>query len=186
MRSSPGSCTVELATTYIVRVDDDLPASGQRRTVTDATASPLLAEVSLTELREYRERLREEEEKISYWRRLIHARVDLIGAGDLGRGEVDVVALGRVLGDTGTGRGRAALHRVRAADPLPDLPDLERVWSTPDDGLEAAAVLERLREAEATLTAYRRGLHERIDEATAELIVRYRTDPTRALSLLVD
>ena len=94
--------------------------------------------------------------------------------------------LGRVLGDTGAGRGRAALHRVRAADPLPDLPDLVRVWSTPDDELEAAAVLGRLREAEATLTAYRRGLHERIDEATAELIVRYRADPTRALLLLVD
>ncbi len=105
--------------------DDDLPPSGQRRTVTEAVASPHLAEVTLPELRTYRERLRAEEERISYWRRLIHARVDLIRAGNLGDTPVDVDALGRVLGDTGTGQARAALHRVRAADPLPDLPDLE-------------------------------------------------------------
>ncbi len=152
----------------------------------DATASPHLAEVDLSELRVYRERLRAEEEKISYWRRLIHARLDLIQAGELAHGVIDVDALGRVLGDTGTGRVRAALHRVRAADPLPDLPDLEQVWSAPTDELEVAAALARLREAELTLTDYRRGLHERIDEATAELIVRYRSDPSRALTLLRD
>ena len=31
----------------------------------------------------------------------------------------------RVLGDTGSGQARHALHRVRAADPLPDLPALD-------------------------------------------------------------
>lgn len=152
----------------------------------DAAPSPHLAEVDLSTLRVYRERLRAEEEKISYWRRLIHARIDLIGAGSLSEGDIDVVALGRVLGDTGTGRVRAALHRVRAADPLPDLPDLAQVWFAPGDDLEAAAALAQLQEAELTLTDYRRGLHERIDEATAELIVRYRADPSRALLLLRD
>lgn len=165
---------------------DDLPASGQRRTVVDAAPSPHLAEVDLSSLRLYRERLRAEEEKISYWRRLIHARIDLIRAGDLASGVIDVVALGRVLGDTGTGRMRAALHRVRAADPLPDLPDLGQVWFAPSDDAEAAAALAQLHGAELTLTDYRRGLHERIDEATAELIVRYRADPSRALLLLID
>lgn len=79
---------------------------------------------------------------------------------------------------------RAALHRVRAADPLPDLPDLEGVWVTPADESENEAALERLGAAEQTLTRYRHGLHERIDEATAELIVRYRHDPALALRVL--
>lgn len=164
--------------------DDQLPAAGQRRTVTDAVASPHLAEVDLPGLRAYRERLRAEEERISYWRRLIHARVDLIRAGSLVEGTLDVDALARVLGDTGAGRGRAALHRVHAAEPLPDLPDAEAVWLTPTDEAEVAEALERLDNAERDLTAYRRALHDRIDEATAELIVRYRAEPSLALDVL--
>lgn len=164
--------------------DDELPASGQRRTITDAVASPHLAEVSLTELRSYRERLRAEEERISYWRRLIHARVDLIRAGTVGESNLDLDALARVLGDTGTGRVREQLLRVRASDPLPDLPDLAEVWRTPTDEAGTAEALERLGTAEVTLTSYRRGLHDRIDEATAELIVRYRHDPAQALDIL--
>lgn len=164
--------------------DDDLPASGQRRTIAEAVASPHLAGLALADLREYRERLRGEEEKISYWRRLIHARQDLISAGNLADSPVDIDALARVLGDTGSGRGRAALHRVRAADALPDLPDLEAVWITPHEAGDIDLVLERLQAAEQSLTAYRRRLHDWIDEATAELIVRYREQPTRALELL--
>ncbi|WP_340537193.1 RsiG family protein [Nocardioides sp. GXZ039] len=165
--------------------DDSLPPSGQRRTVTDAVASPHLADVSLPELRAYREKLRAEEERISYWRRLIHARVDLLRADALADSPVlDVDALGRVLGDTGRGQVRAALHRVRAADPLPDLPDLEAVWVMPTDAAGTEEAFERLGAAEKTLTSYRRGLHDRIDEATAELIVRYQQDPSRALELL--
>ncbi len=164
--------------------DPSLPADGQRRTVTDATASPHLAEVSFSELREYRERLRAEEERISYWRRLIHARVDLIKADALHDAVIDVEKLSKVLGDTGTGHMRSALHRVRAADPLPDLPDLSSVWTIPDTEEETVDALERLAGAESTLTSYRRALHERIDEATAELIVRYRQKPARALEIL--
>lgn len=167
-------------------MSDDLPASGQRRTVVDAAPSLHLAEVDLGTLRDYRERLRHEEETISYWRRLIHGRVDLIRAGDLSAAPVDADQLGRVLGDTGSGQVRAALHRVRAADPLPDLPDLDAVWVTPHGEVETDEVIARLGAAEQRLTDYRRALHERIDEATAELIVRYRNDPTRVLDLLAD
>jgi hypothetical protein len=172
-------------TTVALVSDDDLPLSGQRRTIRDAVASPHLATVSLPELRTYRERLRAEEERISYWRRLIHARVDLIKAGNVGDSPIDVDALGRVLGDTGTGHVRQSLHRVRAADPLPDLPDLAGVWVTPTSDGDTTEALERLGTAEATLTSYRRALHDRIDEATAELIVRYRADPSRALDVLI-
>ena len=72
-----------------------LPPSGGRRTVVGAAASPHLAGLSLTGLRTYRERLRAEEERISYWRRLIHAPVDPIRAGTLAQAVVDVDALVR-------------------------------------------------------------------------------------------
>lgn len=162
-----------------------LPPSGGRRTVVDATASPHLAGLSLPALRDYREGLRAEEERASYWRRLVHARVDLITSGALADAVVDVEVLAKVLGDTGSGQGRAALHRVRAADPLPDLPDLVQVWTVPDGPEQQAEVLAELGEAEARLTDYRRALFDRIDEATAELIVRYRERPAAALDILV-
>lgn len=55
---------------------------------------------------------------------------------------------------------------------------------TPTDAADTAEALARLGAAELTLTSYRRALHDRIDEATAELIVRYRSDPSRALEIL--
>jgi hypothetical protein len=61
------------------------------------------------------------------------------------------------------------------------------MWVTEIDFHDAAAVEEataRLRAAEEKLTAYRKALFERIDEATAELIVRYKEDPTAALAVL--
>ena len=165
--------------------DAPLPPSGGRRTVVDASSSPHLADLTLPALRTYREGLRAEEERASYWRRLVHARVDLIESGALSEAVVDVDTLARVLGDTGSGTGRAALHRVRAADPLPDLPDLVQVWTVPDGPEARAEVLAELGDAEEQLTRYRRALFDRIDEATAELIVRYRAQPTAALDVLV-
>ena len=83
----------------------------------------------------------------------------------------------RVLGDTGSGRGRNALVSVHAADPLPDLPILQEMWVTeldPNDAEAVADALRRLRVAEKQLTDYRSALHGRLDEATKELIGRYR------------
>ncbi len=146
--------------------------------------SPYLESLTLPELRAYRERLRSEEERTSYWRRLVHARIDLIEATGTTDGSLSLADLVRVLGDTGNGQTRHALHRVRAADPLPDLPALDEVWVVPADEDGRADAVRRLQEAEAQLTGYRAALHDRIDEATAELIVRYRQDPARALTLV--
>lgn len=142
-----------------------------------------LHEVSLTELRAYRTRLREEEERASYWRRLLHARLDLLEAGSTS-GSVELDDLARILGDTGSGATRTALLHVRAADELPELPVLGEVWINPTDDGERAEALTRLRGAEGQLTAYRSALHARIDEATAELIRRYREQPSAALVAL--
>ena len=92
--------------------------------------------------------------------------------------------VGDSAGDTGTGAARTALMRVRAADPLPDVPDLTEVWVAPRTDEESAAQLAALEHAEGQLTGYRTALFARIDAAGLELIRRYRADPTLALSVL--
>lgn len=143
-----------------------------------------LAALDLDALRAYRSRLQAEEERVSYWRRLVHARTDLLGTGRGPGGSLALDQLVRALGDTGSGATRSALLRVRAQEPLPDLPDLAEVWAVPADDAEVEAVLARLAEAEATLTGYRRALFDRLDAATAELVGRYRAEPALALSVL--
>lgn len=146
-----------------------------------------LADLGLQALRAYRRQLADEEDRVSYWRRLVHARLDVLAAEASQDGPLGLGTLARVLGDTGAGRTRTALVRVRAAEPLPDLPVLEEMWVTEvdaDDPVAVAAAVERLQRAERQLTSYRRALHQRIDEATTELIERYRRDPASALVAL--
>ena len=161
--------------------------SERRRSITDAVPSPHLADLTLQELRAYRRRLAEEEDRVSYWRRLAHARIDVLEAEASIDGTLSMEQLIRVLGDTGAGNTRTALVSVSAGEPLPELPALEEMWATevdPRDAHQVADALSRIRAAERQLTDYRRALHERIDEATGELISRYRDEPTLALELL--
>lgn len=149
----------------------------------DLTTRPW-EDLSLEELRTYRRRLAHEEERVSYWRRLLHARIDVLEAQAHQERALTIEELVRVLGDTGSGRGRSALVHVRAADPLPDIPVLEEIWVTdidPNDKEAVAEAIERLRTAEHQLTEYRRALHERLDGATEELIRRYHEHPASAL-----
>lgn len=143
--------------------------------------------LDLPALREYRQRLEAEEDRVSYWRRLVHARLDLLAAEQSSDHALTLPDLVRVLGDTGTGQTRQALVSVRAAEPLPELPELTEMWATdvdPHDDEQVADAVERLTRAEEQLTAYRRALHQRIDEATAGLIARYREDPRAALAVI--
>ena len=157
------------------------------RRLNPATPSPHLAGMTLEELRAYRRNLQDEEDRVSYWRRLVHARMDMLEAGSHTEGSLTVEQLIRVLGDTGTGASRTALSTVRPADPLPDLPQSEQMWVTevdPHDPQAVAEAMGRLKDAEGQLTEYRTALFERIDEATADLISRYRENPAAALSAM--
>jgi hypothetical protein len=159
----------------------------RRRSVTSTVPSEELAALGLDQLRDYRQGLEAEEDKVSYWRRLVHARIDVLEAESDKGVPLSVDDLVRVLGDTGSGQTRRALVRLRAADPLPDLPVLSEMWVTevdPNDAAQVDDALARLRTAEQQLTAYRRALHDRIDEATRELILRYRENPLAALSVI--
>ena len=116
-------------------------------------------ELSLPELRLYRRRLADEEEKISYWRRLVHARIDVLEAEAHHERPLRLDELIRVLGDTGTGRARTALVSVRAAEDLPELPVLHDMWVTeldPNDTAEVADAVRRLRGGSRSAATRRR------------------------------
>lgn len=148
--------------------------------------SPEFAHLTLPQLRTYRRALTTEENRVSYWRRLIQARSDLL-AGELAVEDGD--ALERVRGVLSEVRspGRNALVEIVPVDDVPPLPDLESLWSreVPYGDVTAAEALRRdLGFAELQLSAYRTALHRRLGAATAELIARYHENPTLALTAL--
>lgn len=148
--------------------------------------SPEFAHLSLSSLRSYRHALTAEENKVSYWRRLIQARMDLLaadGADDTARLE----RLRTTLTENRVGLGRQALVEIVPTDDTPPLPDLEDLWAqevTPDEPTRAAALRKELSFAELQLSAYRAALHRRLSKATVELIARYREEPSLALIAL--
>jgi hypothetical protein len=141
------------------------------------------AHLSLDALREYRKVLAAEESRVSYWRRILQARLDLLLAGSDG----DSDTLRPVLTDQRVGAGRRALVEITPVDDIPPLPDLAGLWDRfvdPSDPESTAALAEDLAEAERQLSDYRSALHRRIGAATSELIARYRDEPTLCLSAL--
>jgi hypothetical protein len=169
-------------------VTRDRVVPSRRRPVTAAVSSAELSGLGLAELRSYRDALSAEEDKVSYWRRLLQGRIDLLKAQAGSHRSLSLAELIRALGDTGTGRARRTLMRVPAPVELPDLPNLDelsRLWTAdPQDPAEVADLIERMQAKEGRLSEYRHALHERIDAATGELIIRYRADPQAALALL--
>jgi hypothetical protein len=171
-------------------MSDDRSARGrgQRRTTVSATPSPYLADLGLAELRTYRQQLTEEHDKVSYWCRLAHGRIDILEAESDTGGSLTLEDLVRVLGDTGAGNTRTTLVGVRAAEPLPDLPALDEMWVAvidPQDQKAVTDALARLRSAERQLSSYRNALQERINDAKGQLITRYRDNPVSALIALM-
>lgn len=148
-------------------------------------ATPL-PDLKIEEVRRYRNELSDEENKVSYWRRLVQHRLNLI-AKEKAEGHLKIEDLIRALGETGTGARRQQLLTVEAAEELPQLPGLDDLWTQTIDLKDTEAterLVAELSVAEVQLSAYRRGLHERIDAATAELVSRYKADPSLSLSLL--
>lgn len=150
------------------------------------TRNAEFAHLSLDALREYRRALTAEEGKVSYWRRILQARLDVVTAGGSAR-DLDPEHLRPVLTSERVGAGRQALVQVMPVDDIPPLPSLAELWDRSVDrsDVEAYAAFEQdLRVAEAQLSAYRNALHRRIGDATHELIARYREQPALCLSAL--
>ena len=153
-----------------------------------AQRAPELAPLSLDELRAYRQELITEEARVSYWRRLVQARMDLAledptALGALGSRE----RLRDVLTDQQRESRRLSVQPVAGDAGLPPVPDLAVLWDGEADPSApgfAEDTLARLADAEHQLSSYRRSLHERLDAATGELISRYRDEPALALRAL--
>lgn len=131
-----------------------------------------------------------EEVRISYWRRLLHGRIDLAlngaATGRNARTPDLVERLCQVLADPVTTARRDALLSVPAFDELSEDAGVAAAWS----GLDLAGdepteeLLARLSDLEQAMSTYRHELHERIDAATGELVARYHEDPAAALVAL--
>lgn len=156
------------------------------RSVPEPVDTDRLRAFTLPELRDYRRRLGLEEQRVSYWRRLVQARLDIAAAGrfEAALGPKQIAA---ALGACYRSGGRQAAIPIEPFDDLPPLPDLVQLWSTPlapHGAEEDSPVIHALAEAEMMLSHYRSALHRRLDAATRELIRRYRLDPTACLEVL--
>ena len=138
--------------------------------------------LSLPDLRQARTDLGNEETRVSYWRRLLQARLDQVVGPD------DHKALSRlrgVLDDHGQSSRRLAMLPVVKPEDAAPLPNLAVLWeTTPGTEADHELMIARLTDAESDLSSYRRSLHERLDAATGELISRYRDEPALALQAL--
>ena len=142
--------------------------------------------LGLEALRDYRTALAAEEGRVSYWRRIMQARLDVVRAGS-GGSAVD--NLRDVLSEVRVTSSRDVLVGI-VDDPtgeLSDLPELTSLWSRQADSADPVAteaLALALEAAESQLSDYRNALHRRITGATTELIARYREEPMLALIAL--
>lgn len=159
----------------------DKATPGRSAAKAERVRDPKFTSVQLAELRAMRSGLTEEESKVSYWRRLIQARIDVINSDHTG--EEPVEQLSRLLTDAQSSHRRVAALSVGPIDDIPPLPDLSALWNrvATETADERDALIADLERAEEDLSAYRRELHDRIDGVTAELITRYREEPELAL-----
>jgi hypothetical protein len=171
-------------------VPSGLSVAGASRRKGEARPVPVrnddYANLTIEALREYRRALADEENKVSYWRRILQARLDVIASGSSAK-ELDRERLAPVLTSERVGSGRSALVEVLPADDIPPLPSLAELWDRRVGDHDEAGRLQfeqDLRDAERQLSAYRSALHKRIGEATGELIARYREQPDLCLSAL--
>jgi hypothetical protein len=147
---------------------------------------PQFAHLDLGGLREYRSTLTHEESRVSYWRRIIQARLDIV-TNALSGGSTTVDDLRNVFAERAPSTRRTALVSVMPIDDMPPLPDLASLWSrVPDqhDKASTAVLMDELSSAEKQLSAYRAALHRQLAAATTELIARYREQPDLCLSAL--
>jgi hypothetical protein len=156
-----------------------------------------LGELPLAELRERRNESAQEETDLSYLRRLLHARIDIVRAEQQRRstgGESRIVdQLAAILSDNaigpamGSGRhqqlepSRAGEHR-RQAEALVANSDLSDVGALSDEQL--ADVLRTYAEEEASVSSRRREVQKVMDTINAEIAGRYRSGTASVDDLL--
>lgn len=144
--------------------------------------SDQLQEYTLDDLRKNKTTLVEHETQVSYWRRILHARIDLTKKG---KNFESLKDLANILADAPSQSHRVASLAIIPVDSVPPLPDLAELWKySPVTEEETVEYLEKLSVRERDLSDYRRALHIQIDAIQKEMIARYHENPTLALSVL--
>lgn len=153
-----------------------------------------LDELDLGELRRRRATAEDVESQISYYRRLLHGRMDLINfelrrrSGEEERSILEalpeILASGMILGSEPT------LRHIETMPPLPSITGRRLIDKIMDDGVltslpdlsedELHEAIDRLREVETELSSQRRRLHEVIDKLQDEIVSRYRSQQDEA------
>lgn len=170
----------------------------ERRRRIDAVLEPAYLEdidqIDLDELRRRRSTAEDVEAQISYYRRLLHGRMDLLNfelrrrSGEEERTLLEalpeILASGLMLG------GEPNLRHIDVMPPLPGSTGRRLIDKIMDDGilaqlpdLETAEIreaTERLREVESQLSVQRRQLHSVIDALQEEIVARYRSQQGEA------
>ena len=147
-----------------------------------------LKTIDLAELRERRDLTEDVESQVSYYRRLLHGRMDLLDFELTRRkgGEErtllealpEILAKGMILGNEPT------LRHIEVMPPIPESSGKRLIDKIMDDGVlaqlpeltqeEIADALEKLRDFERQLSAQRKQLHLVIDRIQEEIVTRYR------------
>lgn len=143
-----------------------------------------LETMTLEALRRRRDAVRDEEEALSYRRRLLHAQLDLVQASGSVTDPDDFESmLAGILADepgSGTGEIRAvAIGDVGDDGPEPLPTDLVGLTADERDDL-----VTRLQENEHAVSERRRELLDELDALQRELVARYRRDGVDARQLL--
>ena len=160
-----------------------------------------LAEWSMEEIRSRRAECQELEDAASYLRRVVQARLDIIGTELHSRAvgvEADLEALvgalpsiladhserrmsGRFLDSLGPGESQAA-WALQRADAVLGSHDIAEAPELDDDALHAMA--DRMHQLERDISTERHTLHTILDVLQAELVRRYRSGEATVEGLL--
>ncbi len=154
---------------------------------------------SMTDVRQMRRRAEQEEVNLSYTRRLLQGRLDIVRRELQRRAEQDGRSLLDLLPEILAEKGRGPAHGLgRHQTVQPAAPDVYESWVhglTPDVTLSDVAALsdaelERaaraLAAAEGSLSERRRGVQQVMDALAGELARRYRSGEADVAALLAD
>jgi hypothetical protein len=162
----------------------DTPSDTRRGGQLHDCESAKLPELTIEELRECRKALTSREAQMSYWRRIIQARLDLVRDSAI-HGVATVEGLERVLTRHLGGNQRLGILSVQPQGAAP-IAGLDHLWnrSIRAGDLGSSELEADLVAAERELSALRADLHRQIDAATTEMIRRYRANPQLAFTAL--
>lgn len=148
-----------------------------------------LGDLDLDEVRRRRDTAEDVEAQISYYRRMLHGRMDLLDfelrrrSGDEERSILE--ALPEILASGMTLGSEPTLRHIETMPPLPTTSGRRLIDKVMDDGVltslpelseeELSEAIERLRDVETELSGQRRRLHEVIDRLQDEMVSRYRS-----------